>query len=342
MLNTQSELLNSQSPVISEGNSKPTEVFTIPRLTLDCGNRFTAGMLGDRLIQFPSYAVEPGVKQYFDFDKPHFKDGQSFVIEYGSIRYSVGQKARLLCGDRAYDVGKWNLAKPFFLAALSALTDAANIYIEELVAAVPDPSDDEQVRNFRALAEGLGQSYRANGVDRAVKVGSVRIEHECHYAYAKAVQDGLLIWPGMSNGVIDLGGGTSIYRLIDSDGDIDDARSGVINGGTAELASDIAEQCFADRDRANLVMDAISDGSFEVRGDNFKHVYDELFPKWIQKIHRKIQGKWNPVISQIAQILIIGGSAPLVREYFNVGEPDARFVMPSNPQHYGLEGLNEI
>ena len=340
-MKNQSEVLNFQSKPVNGRSAKTAEVLTIPRLTLDCGNRFTAATDGQKLIQFPSYAVHPGVHQHFDFDAPHFKDGRSFVIEYGSVRYSVGQKARQLCGDRAYDVGKWNLAKPFFMAAVAGLTGAPSIHIPELVVAVPNPFDRDQTRNFQSIAEGKGSSFTGNGIERAVVVDTVRIEHECHYAYAKAVNDGLLLWPDMANGVIDLGGGTSIYRLIDSDGDIDDARSGVIDGGTAELASDVAEQALGDRELANLVMDAIADGSFKVRGDDFKHVYDELFPKWIQKIHRKVQSKWHPVSGQIAQILLIGGSAHLVRDYFQVGKSDARFVMPENPQHYGLEGLHE-
>ncbi|MEO1149299.1 MAG: hypothetical protein AAFY26_27715, partial [Cyanobacteria bacterium J06638_22] len=83
-------------------------------------------------------------------------------------------------------------------------------------------------------------------------------------------------------------------------------------------------------------MDAIADGSFSVHAVNFKTAYDALLPAWVDGIRAEMNKAWKPIQNQYAQILIVGGSAPIFAPF--VAE-NPRYVVAPNPQFYALEAM---
>jgi len=138
------------------------------------------------------------------------------------------------------------------------------------------------------------------------------------------------------NAVLDLGGGTAIARLFAPNGTIARDYELVLDGGTSALAARIASEvgllgC------EGQILDAIADGSYAVHAVNFRAIYDALLPQWVDDIRSDINTRWKSIQNQYAQILVVGGSAPLFAPF--VAE-NPRYIVAPNPQFYALEGMH--
>jgi hypothetical protein len=209
-----------------------------------------------------------------------------------------------------------------------------NAHIKELRCSIPDDQDLSQRAPFEKLA-GQSHQFKVNGLEYTVRIDAVRLVAEGKFAWAQARKEDLLKYPTMLNGVLDLGGGTAIARLIAGDGTIARDYEKVIRGGTSQLASQIA----SDLGLMNVegqIMDAIADGSFHVHAHNFKATYDALLPGWVDNIKAEMRKAWQGLGDQYAQVLVVGGSAPIFAPFVT---DNPRYVVAPNPQYYALEAM---
>lgn len=313
---------------------KPPEIPVIQRVSFDLGNRVNALTDGDKMINFPSYSDRLSSRQDLDFTQPDFKSGRSFRVDIGAQSFKVGAIAGLLTAKPTFSGDKWSKAREFLFAGLAALGIEKNTHIKELRCSVPDDQDLSQCTPFELLANQAHQ-FKVNGKEYTIRIDAVRIAAEGKFAWLRAIKEGLLRYPQYLNGVLDLGGGTAIARLIAPDGTIARDFEKVLQGGTSELAAQIAAE-IGMVGVEGQIMDAIADGSFSVHAINFKVAYDALLPAWVDGIRAEMNKAWRPIQNQYAQILIVGGSAPIFAPF--VAE-NQRYVVAPNPQFYALEAM---
>lgn len=320
--------------------TKPTEtpvapqIQTIPVISFDLGNRFNAITDGGKPVSFPSYSAPLSARQDLDYSLKSFKEGQSFRVDIGAQSFKVGAIAGALAAKPTFGGRKWSKSKEFLFAGLAALGIDNQCHIKELRCSVPDDQEADQRAPFEALANQTHQ-FKVNGNQYTVRIDTVKLAAEGKFAWYRAINEGLFDYPTYLNGVLDLGGGTAIARLITPEGTISRDHEKVLEIGTSELASLIA----ADTQLVGaegLIMDAIADGSFSVHGVNFKASYDARLPQWVDDIRAEINSAWKSIQNQYAQILVVGGSAPIFAPFV---KDNPRYIMAPNPQFYSLEGM---
>lgn len=319
---------------IRESVATTPDIQTIDRLSFDLGNRFNAITNGKTILNYPSYCNRLSNRQDLDYTTPDFVNHQSFRVDIGAASYKVGAIAGALGAKPTFGGDKWLLAQQYLFAGLAGLGVSTQAHIKELRCTVPDDQDPAQRLPFERLA-GQSWEFSVNGTRYAVRIDEVRVAPEGLFAWRRAIQEGLLLYPQHANAVLDLGGGTAIARIVAPNGIIDREKELVLEGGTSALASNIAGEvgllgC------EGAILDAIADGSFAVHAVNFRSTYDALLTQWVDQIRNDINTRWKQSMNQVAQILVIGGSAPIFAP-FVAGNP--RWVVAPNPQFYALEGL---
>jgi hypothetical protein len=322
-------------PQAGPSRSANAEVFSIERISFDLGNRFNAITDGQKMVNFPSYCASLSSRQDLDFAGADFQARQSFRIDIGAMALKVGEIAGHLGGKPTFGGDKWLKVQPFLFAGLAALDIQRQTIIKELRCTVPDDQDVAQCTPFKRLTE-QAWNFKVNGNEYTVHIERVKIAAEGKFAWYRALKDGLYQYPSYLNAVLDLGGGTAIARLFAPNGTIARDYELVLDGGTSALAARIASEvgllgC------EGQILDAISDGSFAVHAVNFRASYDALLPQWVEDIRSDINTRWKSIQNQYAQILVVGGSAPLFAPF--VAE-NPRYIVAPNPQFYALEGMH--
>jgi hypothetical protein len=309
-------------------------IQTIDRLSFDLGNRFNALADGRTILNYPSYCAPLSTRQDLDYNSQDFKTGQSYRVDIGATSYKVGAIAGALGSKPTFGTDKWLKAQPFLFAGLAGLGISTQAHVKELRCTVPDDQDIAQCTPFTRLA-GQTWEFKVNGRSYAVKIDAVKVAAEGKFAWYRAIKDGLYQYPGYLNAVLDLGGGTAIARLFTPDGTIARDYELVLDGGTSALAAQIAAEvgllgC------EGQILDAIADKSFAVHAVNFRAAYDALLLQWVDSIRSDINTRWKSIQNQYAQILVVGGSAPLFAPF--VAE-NPRYIVAPNPQFFALEGM---
>ena len=188
---------------------------TIPLMAFDLGNRFVKAGTPGNLISYPSF--QKIRDQYQDVD-PTKLPAKSWLIGGGAVEYIVGKLASDLQGIPSFKLDKWEIAPQLFYAAIVALGISGSAEVQELRVTTPDSQNRFQVSRLKALEKA--HRFSANGEEVTLKVGKVRIFDEGVPAWHHAVQKGVWQFPSAINGVLDLGGGTAIARLINSQGTV--------------------------------------------------------------------------------------------------------------------------
>ncbi|MGB3312576.1 MAG: hypothetical protein WBG32_00890 [Nodosilinea sp.] len=321
----------TRAPVVA---CTDTGIQAIERISFDLGNRFNAITDGKTLLNWPSYCASLSSRQDLDYSAADFKAGQSYRVDIGAGAYKVGAIAGQLGSKPTFGGDKWLKAQPFLFAGLAGLGIEPQAHIKELRCTVPDDQDVAQCTPFKRLAGQIWE-FKVNGQPYAVRIDQVKIAAEAKFAWYCAIKDGLYQYPSYLNAVLDLGGGTAIARLFTPNGTIARDYELVIDGGTSALAVQIAGEvgllgC------EGQILDAIADGSFAVHAVNIKAAYDALLPQWVDSIRSDINTRWKSIQNQYAQILMVGGSAPLFAPFV---AKNPRYIVAPNPQFYALEGM---
>ena len=312
--------------------AKPPNV--VPVVSFDLGNRKVAITDGTQIIAFPSYCMARFARQDIDYSHADYLEHRSFGVDIGARRFIVGKGAGDLGAQPTFGGDKWGLAEQFLFAALSTLGLPQGTHIQALRCSVPDDQSPTQRAPFERLA-GREHTFQVNGQEHTLFIERVQIVAEGKMAWYRAIKEGLLPYPHMPNGILDLGGGTAIARIISPNGTIDRAHEKVLQGGTSQLAAMIAAEMGLNNIEG-FILDAIANGSFSVHAHNFKPIYDGLLPQWVNGIKGEMRKSWNAINDRYGHILVVGGSANIFRPFV---EDNPRYIVAPNPQFYALEAM---
>lgn len=184
---------------------------TIPVFGFDLGNRWHKFGYGDSIHKIASYRAPLPA---FQDIAPSYLPSGTHLIE-GESRTVVGSGAVGYGARPTYqnaDGAKWHHAKAFLFAALAECNLFGDVSIKELRTVCPDSQSSEQVAALKSL-KGSHQST-VDGKPINLSIAKISIYDEGQPAWAIVVNSGLWHFPKALNGVLDLGGGTAIARLI--------------------------------------------------------------------------------------------------------------------------------
>jgi hypothetical protein len=185
-------------------------------------------------------------------------------------------------------------------------------------------------------------TYTRNGKKAIAHLESVCVEHEGLGAWRTAKTLNLIPEQGLTI-VIDIGGGTWLSRLIDSEGEILDG-SVSERGGAYSLASDISfddrlKTTVNDQPTPGIIMDGFASGSHyygENPGASWREWLDEYREPWFREILGKVKNQYQQYLPRVRRFLITGGSSHLVAEKIQ-GIP--LFAMTPHPRFDNVLGL---
>jgi len=320
--------------------TQPNTLLRRPVAALDAGNRTTQWVTSTgQVMTIPSV-----IKKLEPWEEAEF-DNESVLVEVidkdgnKTERFVIGAEAQVQKGTPAFEVNKVELAKHFIYAALEAMPGQNTVVIECLRIALPDARHTENFALLKEL-EGVYEFIR-NGQHIYTSVRHVEPVDETRSAYRYAVRNGLFKSPKSVNGILDLGGGTGIGRLYSPNGSLN-RQADVIVPGTYALAEKIDAALLPTTgfsQNLGLIMDAIGSGSFTIgtSGISFAHLFEKCRDAWLTEIRGKLRTKWGQYFSEIGEVLIVGGSAPLatpIQEATN-----GRFKVAPSPQTISIQGM---
>ena len=271
-----------------------------------------------------------------------YLDGNS---HYQGKRWIVGASARELnnYSNTMNALNKTEDALKLVLATVQPSNQKeTSLIFDPLYITVPDPQQDQDP--LLKLLPGEHQiSY--NGAEILVKFGTINVVAEGEAGFYYAIQQGVLP-KNKLNGILDIGGGTTIGALFNARGqEIRDARVVLRKSGAFGLAtqitSDPAMKAIARGAAAiDKVLDGIERGDYLYgnTGESFKALFDIYHPVWLKKLVSEIVARWDFYLDDLQNIAIIGGSAPLAAPL--ISNPSNRwFKRCPNPQLANLFGL---
>ena len=233
-----------------------SEASVVEVMAFDLGNRYVKAAIEGRLVKYPSYQKRRPLGQDLAVEN---LPADSWIIQMGAVEYLVGTIANQMQGLPSYQLNKWELAKQLFYGAIAALEMSGDIItIQTLRASTPDTQDMNQASRLKSL-EGVHE-FSINGQATTVTVERVVLFDEGVPAWLNAFNQGLWQFPAANNGILDLGGGTAIARLITPQGTVVRG-SEIVMTGTSELAEIIQSDIRVTR-QGNIILDAIETGSF--------------------------------------------------------------------------------
>jgi hypothetical protein len=285
---------------------------------------------------FPSYYLK--LEDYDDLPRAN---STSVVVVDGSDRYVLGSLAKSMKGTPIYQTSKTAMASRLVAAAIEPFEGSdLPIFVETLRLVLPDSRKAEQFGDLKAL-EGTTKNITRNGVDITFSIGKVEVIDECLPSFWYAKTSKLLNYPYATTGILDVGGGTVLARLITPDGQII-RKADVSLPGTYDLAREINAFLLpriGSSTELGLLMDAIANSSFAIgaTGISFKKEFLAASQKWVAGIRSQLKESWEPFKHDIGDVLITGGSAPLMQS-LEVSS-GGRFRVLPNSQFVQLKGM---
>ncbi|MBD2093079.1 hypothetical protein H6F67_24850 [Microcoleus sp. FACHB-1515] len=265
-------------------------------------------------------------------------DANSIVIEFEGETFAIGQVAKDMGGLPTFQGDKIELARRLVLAALEPNPGNDALRIERLLIALPNSRNAST-----ALLKGIEGTYEytRNGQAIVATVRKVEPIDETKAAYAHAMQHGLFLSRKQVNGILDLGGGTSIARLYSVSGSLM-READIVLPGTFDLARRIAARIARDLPSSpdlSLIMDGIEAGDHQLgtTGYSFAPAFESARAEWLADIRAEIKTRWGQWLSNLGEVLIIGGSAPIAAPLSEVTK--GRFKIAPNPQTISIVGM---
>jgi hypothetical protein len=318
----------------------PTPAIKRPIVAGDFGNRTTQWIDYKNIVR----TIPSCIKMLEDWEEAE-PDSGSVLIEVlnnsGSIkeRFIIGEEAQRQKGISAFTGNKCSMAKQLVYAALEPLPGSNTVIFDHLRVALPDARNAENVALLKSLADTY--FFRRNGETVHASVREVECVDETRPAYKFALANGLFKSPGQVNGILDLGGGTGIGRLYSPSGNLMRGAD-VVTAGTFALAKKIDAALMPTTNQSqdlSRVMDAIADGSYRVgvSGPDFAHLFEKCRDAWLEEIRATLRTAWSQYFSEVGEVLIIGGSAPLAQPIEE--STKGRFKVASSPQTISIKGM---
>ncbi len=266
-------------------------------------------------------------------------DEFSVSVDFEGETFVVGQLAKDLGGTPIFQNEKTKLARKLVLAALEPNPGNDAVRVERLLIALPNSRNSQDVKALKAI-EGT-HDFTRNDRPTIATVRHVIPVDETQAAYTVGMQQGLYLSRKNPNGVLDLGGGTSILRLYSVSGTLM-READLILPGTYDLARRIAARITRDLASSpdlSLIMDGIEAGHFQLgtTGYNFSAAFETARAEWIEEIRGQIRTRWGQWLPSLGEVLIIGGSAPLAQPMQEASQ--GRFKIAPNPQNISIQGM---
>lgn len=324
---------------LDKATKEPCDTRVISRFPFDGGNRFLKYFgQGETVEYLPSCIKE--IESWDDFEG----DAETVRIDYQGRVFAIGKEAQALGGSYPFQntLSKGQWAKQLLLACLEPSEAKGSILIKTLAVTTPDTRKESETKHLQDLVGDY--NFKHNGVSMFARVENVEIIEECESAWRYALHNGGYSWTDMNNAVIDLGGGTSLARIFTPDGRVI-RKADLILPGTFDLAKTLASALQKNQEFAineAKIMDAIADGSYCVGSTaNFSAYFDKCRNNWIDGIRGRLRTAWATQLTELGEVLIVGGSAELARPFAET--TGGRFKIPQDPvpQCISLYGLLE-
>lgn len=323
---------------------EPNPSLRRPIVALDAGNRTTQWIDPKGTVQ----TVPSVIKSLESWEEAEPCD-RSVLVELIEViegeqrfkeRFLLGAEAQSQKGIPAFEQNKCELAKHLLYAALEPMPGQNTVIVDCLRVALPDARNLENVALLQAL-EGVHEFIR-NGQRTYASIRKVEPVDETRAAYRYARAYGLFKNPTKYiNGILDLGGGTGIGRLYSPSGGLNRGAD-VIVPGTFALAQKINATLLpvtGESQELSLIMDAITDGTYSIgtTGIKFAHVFPRCRDAWLEEIRGRLRTAWNGFMSELGEVLIVGGSAPLAKPIEEATKN--RFRIAPDPQTLSIKGM---
>jgi hypothetical protein len=324
------------------------------RIVLDAGNRFIKWLDPQGRVRcIPSYVLATENWQEVTWDD------ESVVVEVDGKKYVIGKIAKELGGKAIFSESKTDWAWLLGYVALEPNLGENTLTVEELVYFLPDTRHQQSVEGVKKIETfASAKEFRRNGVDIVATVRRVIPTDETRGAYCYAIRNGLFNYPQLTNGVVNIGGGDiscHVYlpnlknperAIIDRDQDLN-----LKGKGTAYLAEKIAAAVapmIGERPSADWIMDGIADGSFTIAqtGTYFKPQFDAAQDVYCSELRGRIKTEWSRALATMGEVLVVGGSATLVKPIVDLFQGrwriPAKENMDSFSQFIDIYGMAEI
>ena len=302
-------------------------------IAADCGNSTIQWVNpAGQICQIPSY-LKPIDTSWEDVEP----DSNSIICEFEGETFVIGQLAKDLGGSATFQGDKIALARRLVLSALEPNPGSNAVRVERLLIALPNSRND--VSLLKAI-EGTYEFMR-NGQAIVATVRNVEPIDETRAAYRYAATHGLFLSQKQINGILDLGGGTSIARLYTTSGSLI-READIILPGTADLARRIAARIARDLPASpdlTLLLDGIEAGDYQLgtTGYSFAAAFQSAREEWLADIRAEIKTRWGQWLPSLGEVLIIGGSAPIAAPLSEATK--GRFKIAPNPQQISIVGM---
>ncbi|MBW4422026.1 MAG: ParM/StbA family protein [Myxacorys californica WJT36-NPBG1] len=319
-----------------------TPILRWATFACDAGNRtIKAFDEVNRLHSVPSLVQFLG-----EFDDVH-ADRQSLICEYldGNPdllgqRWVVGKAAQDLAGQATFEGEKAELAPYLVLPMIQPLDQQRQIVIQKLVCCLPNHRQQDKAETIQKALTGL-HHYRRNGELLTVQVRSVVVEPETLGAYRYCLSQRLFQY-ARPNGILDLGGKTGIAQIYTANGS-SPADGRVIVPGSFDLALRCTKhpelQKLDFSPNLTLIMDAIATGTYVygTTGICFADQFPQYRDAWIADIRNKLRIGWAKWMSDLGEVVIVGGAAALAQSL--VEATTGRFKLCERSQFANVIGM---
>lgn len=206
-------------------------------------------------------------------------------------------------------------------------------------------STPELTRNEEAIRQQLLgiHEFRRNGLDYRVLVERVEVEREGMGAYHYAQRLGLVPETGYTI-VVDIGGGTWITRLVDTEGEVIDENV-MDRGGAYELATSISfdrrlSDMLGTTADPSIIMDGFRTGhTYADTGLSWQPWLEEHLDPWFKGIFQTVKAQYTPYLARVTRFLVTGGSSHLISERLSGLK---LFAVMTDPQFANVRGLFPI
>ena len=184
----------------------------------------------------------------------------------------------------------------------------------------------------------LGElKFRRNGKDHTVNIRSVEVLDECYGSWYFSKHQGLL-GQRLTLG-LDLGCGTAVARLIDTNGviikSLTDSNSGVLGlayliAQNKQLQLPLWEKLKITHPTAASILRGLEDGShrYECTGISWKDWWEPVRGQWFKDFLEYAMREFRQQIPQVDRFMVTGGGAHLVSDLV---EKFPRFMVPTLP-----------
>lgn len=341
---------NGVNAPISAANCQNAEkVIQVRRYAVDAGNRQVKFGRSGYITVIPSV-----IKSIHPLDNPVASEGTAIVsyiqgdnLDLKGKRWAVGELAAEQQGDATFKTEKAAFQPYLVLAAIAPGVEFSEepitISIADLRLCLPDTHNQSKIAAIRSALKGFHQIER-NGQILNIRIANVNIEPECVPAYRWAKSQGLFLYD-QSNGILDLGGGNGSAQPFSKTGNWTweerVSLPGVFQLAQA-IASDLSLLDIEEKGcspRPELIMDGIADGSFcyGTTGRSFADIFPQYRDRWLNRIRSEIKTKWHSILSQLGEVIIVGGSAPLAQPFCE--SSGGRFKIAPEPEKATARGM---